>query len=72
MFQGLECSESHWPCLDQLISVLFALRDTIACLMYIGKALILDPNYIKGIVLKKNIYYCNNATKDYYQLYNPD
>ncbi|XP_022907944.2 calcineurin-binding protein cabin-1-like isoform X2 [Onthophagus taurus] len=70
--KGLECSESHWPCLDNLISVLFALRDTIACLMYIGKALILDPDYKKGLVFRKNIYDCNPATKDYYQLYNPD
>ncbi|KRT80856.1 hypothetical protein AMK59_5433 [Oryctes borbonicus] len=72
VFKGLECSEYHWPCLDQLISLLFALQDTVECLVYIGKALILDPNYIKGLVLRKNIYDCNPATKDYYKLFNPD
>ncbi|GJQ83227.1 hypothetical protein Trydic_g8826 [Trypoxylus dichotomus] len=70
--KGLECNEYHWPCLDKLISVLFALQDTVECLVYIGKALTLDPNYIKGLVLRKNIYECNPATKDYYKLYNPD
>ncbi|KAG5899799.1 hypothetical protein JTB14_006132 [Gonioctena quinquepunctata] len=70
--KGLECSESHWPCLDKLISILFAIKDTIACLVYIGKALILDPDYMKGLVLRRQIYRDNPATKDYYQLYNPD
>lgn len=72
LLQGLECSESHWPCLDELISLLFALRDTVACLKYIGKALIMDSNYTKGLVLRKSIYDSNIATKEYYQLFNPD
>ena len=25
VFQGLECSASHWPCLDKVITVLYAL-----------------------------------------------
>ncbi|CAG9860246.1 unnamed protein product [Phyllotreta striolata] len=70
--KGLECSESHWPCLDKLISVLFAIKDTIACLEYIGKALILDPNYTKGLVLRQQIYRDNPASKEYYKLYNPE
>ncbi|XP_066152387.1 calcineurin-binding protein cabin-1-like isoform X2 [Euwallacea fornicatus] len=70
--KGLECSESHWPCLDNLISVLYAIRDTISCLVYIGKALTLDGEYTKGVVLRKQIYRDNPATKEYYQLYNPD
>ncbi|KAJ8969411.1 hypothetical protein NQ317_010319 [Molorchus minor] len=59
--EGLECSESHWPCLDQLISVLFAINDTIACLIT-----------QKGLVLRRQIYRENPATREYYQLYNPD
>lgn len=70
--QGLECSESHWPCLDQLISVLFALQETVACLQYIGKALILDSCYVKGVVLRKQIYRDNPATEDYYKQFNAD
>ncbi|XP_072399616.1 uncharacterized protein [Diabrotica undecimpunctata] len=70
--KGLECSESHWPCLDKLISVLYAIRDTVACLEYIGKALMLDPDYSKGLVLRKQIYRDNPATKEYYKLYNPE
>ncbi|XP_076263012.1 calcineurin-binding protein cabin-1-like isoform X2 [Rhynchophorus ferrugineus] len=70
--KGLECNESHWPCLDNLISVLYALKDTVACLLYIGKALMLDPDYTKGLILRRQIYRDNPATKEYYQLYNPD
>ncbi|XP_050504043.1 calcineurin-binding protein cabin-1 isoform X3 [Diabrotica virgifera virgifera] len=70
--KGLECSESHWPCLDKLISVLYAIRDTVSCLEYIGKALMLDPDYSKGLVLRKQIYRNNPATKEYYKLYNPE
>lgn len=70
--KGLECSETHWPCLDKLISVLFAIKDTIACLEYIGKALMIDADYVRGLVLRKQIYRDNPATKEYYRLYNPD
>ncbi|KAL1517234.1 hypothetical protein ABEB36_001024 [Hypothenemus hampei] len=70
--KGLECSESHWPSLDSLISVLYAIGDTISCLVYIGKALNLDSAYTKGIVIRKQIYKDNPATKEYYQLFNPE
>nr|XP_023024842.1 calcineurin-binding protein cabin-1-like isoform X2 [Leptinotarsa decemlineata] len=58
--------------MDKLISILFAIKDTIACLVYIGKALMLDPDYTKGLVLRRQIYRDNPAAKEYYQLYNPD
>ncbi|XP_050312415.1 calcineurin-binding protein cabin-1-like isoform X8 [Anthonomus grandis grandis] len=70
--KGLECNESHWPCLDSLISVLYAIRDTISCNCYIGKALSLDPDYIKGHVLRKQIYQDNPAAEEYYCQLNPD
>ncbi|XP_017772871.1 PREDICTED: calcineurin-binding protein cabin-1-like [Nicrophorus vespilloides] len=69
--KGLDCNDSHWPCLDQLISVLFGIGDTIACLEYISKALNLDPYYVKGIVVRKRIYENNPATQEYYMKFNP-
>lgn len=72
MFKGLQCIESHWPCLDKLIVLLFAIGDTLECLSYITKALILNPDYLRGLVLRKQIYKANPATRDYYKLYNPD
>lgn len=70
--QGLECNESHWPCLDNLIMLLYASRDTIGCLFYITKALLINSDYTRGLVLRKLIYQSNPATRDYYKLYNPD
>ncbi|KAK9871634.1 hypothetical protein WA026_013014 [Henosepilachna vigintioctopunctata] len=70
--KGLDCNGSHWPCLDEIISLLFAVRDSIGCLYYIGKALILDSEYVKGLVFRKHIYKNNPASKDYYQKSNPD
>ncbi|KAL3275832.1 hypothetical protein HHI36_020575 [Cryptolaemus montrouzieri] len=70
--KGLDCNESHWPCLDEIISLLFAVRDTIGCLYYIGKALLLDADYTKGLVFRKQIYKDNPASKEYYQKSNPD
>ncbi|XP_060519435.1 calcineurin-binding protein cabin-1-like isoform X2 [Cylas formicarius] len=65
--KGLECSEYHWPCLDNLISVLYALKDTIGCLYYIDKALSKDSEYTKGLILSKHIYSDNPASKEYYR-----
>ncbi|KAF5296187.1 hypothetical protein FQA39_LY12641 [Lamprigera yunnana] len=70
--EGLQCNESHWPCLDKLITLLFAIRDTIGCLSYITKALTLDSDYVRGLVLRRAIYESNPATREYYQLFNPD
>lgn len=71
-FKGLECSESHWPCLDQLIILLYAIQDTIGCLYYIDRALTLDPYYIKGLVLREHIYKDNRFAKDYYKSFTHD
>ncbi|XP_044767142.1 uncharacterized protein LOC123323022 [Coccinella septempunctata] len=70
--KGLDCYDSHWPCLDAIIPLLFAVKDTVNCLFYIGKALELDPEYMKGLVLRKRIYQDNPATREYYQALNPD
>lgn len=52
--------------------LLYAMRDTVSCLHYISRALQLDSDYIRGLMLRKRIYENNPGTKDYYQLCNPD
>nr|XP_055023520.1 calcineurin-binding protein cabin-1-like isoform X1 [Misgurnus anguillicaudatus] len=53
---GLRCNPDHWPCLDSLITVLYALSDYSCCLYYICKALEKDTGYSKGRVLKEKIF----------------
>ncbi|ROI74413.1 Calcineurin-binding protein cabin-1 [Anabarilius grahami] len=53
---GLRCNPDHWPCLDSLITVLYALSDYSCCLYYICKALKKDTGYSKGRVLKEKIF----------------
>ncbi|XP_067269100.1 calcineurin-binding protein cabin-1 isoform X2 [Pseudorasbora parva] len=53
---GLRCNPDHWPCLDSLITVLYALSDYSCCLYYICKALEKDTCYSKGRVLKEKIF----------------
>ncbi|XP_069789120.1 calcineurin-binding protein cabin-1 isoform X5 [Narcine bancroftii] len=54
--EGLKCNADHWPCLDNLITVLYTLSDYTNCLYYICKALEKDCRYSKGLVLKEKIY----------------
>uniref|UniRef100_S4RUA1 Calcineurin binding protein 1 n=1 Tax=Petromyzon marinus TaxID=7757 RepID=S4RUA1_PETMA len=54
--EGLRCSPMHWPCLDRLITVLYALGDYGCCLYYIYQALQKDPGYGKGLVLMAKIF----------------
>ncbi|XP_057211777.1 calcineurin-binding protein cabin-1 isoform X3 [Triplophysa rosa] len=53
---GLRCNPDHWPCLDSLITVLYALSDYSCCLYYICKALEKDVGFSKGHVLKEKIF----------------
>ncbi|XP_026058509.1 calcineurin-binding protein cabin-1 isoform X7 [Carassius auratus] len=53
---GLRCNPDHWPCLDSLITVLYALSDYSCCLYNICKALEKDTGYSKGRVLKEKIF----------------
>ncbi|TRY56617.1 hypothetical protein DNTS_023521 [Danionella cerebrum] len=53
---GLRCNPEHWPCLDSLITVLYALSDYSCCLFHICKALEKDSGYSKGLVLKEKIF----------------
>uniref|UniRef100_A0A3B3QJI8 Calcineurin binding protein 1 n=1 Tax=Paramormyrops kingsleyae TaxID=1676925 RepID=A0A3B3QJI8_9TELE len=54
--EGLRCNPDHWPCLDNLITVLYTLSDYNCCLYFICKALEKDPCYSKGLVLKERIF----------------
>uniref|UniRef100_A0A3Q2YA35 Calcineurin-binding protein cabin-1 n=1 Tax=Hippocampus comes TaxID=109280 RepID=A0A3Q2YA35_HIPCM len=54
--EGLQCNPDHWPCLDNLITVLYALCDYTWCLYFISKALEKDHCYTKGLVLKEKIF----------------
>lgn len=54
--EGLGCSPKHWPCLSNLMTVLYVLNDYTTCLHYIGRSLRLDPGYTKALVLKEAIF----------------
>ncbi|XP_043924776.1 calcineurin-binding protein cabin-1 isoform X3 [Protopterus annectens] len=54
--EGLRCNSDHWPCLDNLITVLYVLSDYTSCLYYICKSLEKDCMYSKGLVLKEKIF----------------
>ncbi|KAL8594874.1 hypothetical protein ACOMHN_016115 [Nucella lapillus] len=53
--QGLHCNERHWPSLDAVITVLYALNDYAMCLEYCGRGLERDPYYTKGLVFSRQI-----------------
>ncbi|KAM8866749.1 calcineurin-binding protein cabin-1 isoform 1-T1 [Synchiropus picturatus] len=54
--EGLHCNPDHWPCLDNLITILYTLCDYTYCLHFISKALEKDYCYTKGLVLKEKIF----------------
>ena len=54
--EGLACSPSHWPCLENLIVVNFKLCDNFACLCYCAQALERDPTNKKAIEYKSKVY----------------
>ncbi|XP_078360870.1 calcineurin-binding protein cabin-1-like isoform X1 [Oculina patagonica] len=54
--EGLKCNAKHWPCLDLLCTVLYAVGDYYTCLVMISKALERDEEYLKGIALRNQIF----------------
>ncbi|XP_075071745.1 calcineurin-binding protein cabin-1 isoform X2 [Mixophyes fleayi] len=54
--EGLQCNPDHWPCLDNLVTVLYTISDYGNCLYFICKALERDCRYSKGLVLKERIF----------------
>ncbi|XP_076114418.1 calcineurin-binding protein cabin-1-like isoform X3 [Mytilus galloprovincialis] len=53
---GLQCNPNHWPCLDNVITLLYAMNDYWYCLYYISKSLVKDHGYTKGLVLRSQIF----------------
>ncbi|XP_074660409.1 uncharacterized protein LOC141912887 [Tubulanus polymorphus] len=54
--QGLQCSPTHWLCLDNAITVLYALNNYTSCLYYISRGLERDPGYLKALTLRQRIH----------------
>ncbi|XP_077986100.1 calcineurin-binding protein cabin-1-like [Glandiceps talaboti] len=54
--EALTCNPNHWPAMDSLCSVLYALSDYYSCMYYISKALGRDGSYTKGLVLRDKMY----------------
>ncbi|KAK8728594.1 hypothetical protein OTU49_009037, partial [Cherax quadricarinatus] len=54
--EGLNVNPKHWPCLDQLLSVLFILEMYMDCLGLVISALARDPGYIKANAFKDRIF----------------
>nr|XP_039248524.1 calcineurin-binding protein cabin-1-like [Styela clava] len=68
--QGLQCNPNHWPCLDSVITVCYAILDYENCLMWISKALKKDPCYKKGIYFRrKMISECPHLKRDFDHLF---
>lgn len=70
--QGLKCNFNHWPCLDNLITALYAVPDFMNCLLYISVALERDPNYVKGLAFRDKIFKDIPCMEECYKLYNSD
>nr|XP_012218304.1 PREDICTED: calcineurin-binding protein cabin-1-like isoform X4 [Linepithema humile] len=70
--QGLKCNSNHWPCLDNLITALYAVPDYMNCLLYISVALEKDPNYVKGLAFRDRIFKDIPCLEECYKLYNSD
>lgn len=70
--QGLKCNSNHWPCLDNLITALYAVPDYMNCLLYISMALEKDPNYVKGLAFRDKIFKDIPCMEECYKLYNSD
>nr|XP_034185241.1 calcineurin-binding protein cabin-1-like isoform X1 [Osmia lignaria]XP_034185242.1 calcineurin-binding protein cabin-1-like isoform X1 [Osmia lignaria]XP_034185243.1 calcineurin-binding protein cabin-1-like isoform X1 [Osmia lignaria] len=70
--QGLKCNSNHWPCLDNMITALYAVPDYMNCLLYISMALERDPNYVKGLAFREKIFKDIPCLEECYKLYNSD
>ncbi|KAF4526739.1 hypothetical protein B566_EDAN015309 [Ephemera danica] len=64
---GLRCSPSHWPCLDHLVTILFALDDYMTCLLYVSRGLRRDSQFTKGLVLRDEMLRETPFLKDIYK-----
>lgn len=70
--QGLKCNPNHWPCLDSIITALYAIPDYMNCLLYISMALERDPTYVKGLAFRDRIFKDIPCLQECYKFYNSD
>ncbi|KAH6935501.1 hypothetical protein HPB50_006286 [Hyalomma asiaticum] len=61
--EGLRCSAQHWPCLSNLMTVLYVLNDDLGCLECAARALRLDPGYVKALAFREAVFRENPALK---------
>uniref|UniRef100_A0A0P4W3M8 Calcineurin-binding protein cabin-1 MEF2-binding domain-containing protein n=1 Tax=Scylla olivacea TaxID=85551 RepID=A0A0P4W3M8_SCYOL len=54
--EGLNVNPNHWPCMDQLMSVLFILEMYMDCLGLAISSLKQDPGYVKANAFKDKIF----------------
>lgn len=54
--EGLRCSAQHWPCLSNLMTVLYVLNDHLGCLQCAARALRLDSGYVKALAFKEAVF----------------
>lgn len=69
---GLKCNPNHWPCLDSIITTLYAVPDYMTCLLYISMALERDPSYIKGLAFREKIFKDIPSFEECYKVYNSE
>ncbi|XP_055949732.1 calcineurin-binding protein cabin-1-like isoform X2 [Argiope bruennichi] len=67
--EGLKCNPNHWPCIDNVITVMHALNDYANCLYYIAKALERECYYLKGLAFKDEIYREDPSLKSFCEGY---
>ncbi|GFT23499.1 calcineurin-binding protein cabin-1, partial [Nephila pilipes] len=67
--EGLKCNPNHWPCLDNVITVMYTLNDYANCLYYISKALERECYYLKGLAFKDEIYREDPSLKSFCEGY---
>ncbi|GBN00302.1 Calcineurin-binding protein cabin-1 [Araneus ventricosus] len=67
--EGLKCNPNHWPCLDNVITVMHSLNDYANCLYYIAKALERECYYLKGLAFKDEIYREDPSLKSFCEGY---
>lgn len=54
--EGLRCNSNHWPCLDSLLPLLYALNDYLGCLLLVSRTLELDADYPQALALQNQIF----------------
>lgn len=70
--EGLKCSPNHWPSIDNLVTIYYALGDYLSSLFYIYKGTKMDTGFLKGYAFKEKIFLQSPTLKDDFNLFYPD